>query len=78
MSLSRGDQQLLWEGFPIDPRLKKDGKQAYGEWVELEYWHQIPLDAEGTDLLKVYPWNPQTSPISLDDILIEVWKKAPQ
>lgn len=75
VSLARGEQQLFWEGFPIDSRLQKDGKQAYGEWSSLECWQQIPVDAQGTDVLKIYPWNPQGHPIYLDDIVVEVWKK---
>jgi len=74
-SLARGEQQLFWKGFSIDPRLLKDGKQAYGEWCPVEYWQQIPADAQGSDVLKIYPWNPQEAPIYLDDILVEVWKK---
>ena len=74
MSLERGQQQLFWEGLSVDPRIVKDGKQAYGEWVRLEAWQKIPDDAQASDLLKVYPWNNLPNPIYIDDILIEVWR----
>lgn len=75
LSLDRNGQQLIWDGFPIDSRLWKDGKQTYGEWHRLEFWKQVPENAQPTDILKIYPWNAQPNPIYIDDLLIEVWRK---
>ena len=74
MSLERGQQQLFWDGFPIEARIRKDGKQAYGNWVNLECWKQIPLDAKPGDFLQIYPWNTLSTPIYIDDLKVEVWK----
>lgn len=78
LSLNRDEQQLFWEGFPIDSRLWKDGTQTYGDWHRLEFWKQIPENAKPTDLLKIYPWNAQPNPIYIDDLLIEVWREKKQ
>ena len=75
ISLEREQQQLFWEGMPIGPRVVKDGKQAFNEWVRLEMWQKIPDDAQPTDFLKIYPWNAQQHPIYVDDLLVEVWQK---
>jgi hypothetical protein len=76
ISLERNQQQLLWEGFPVDPRIVNDGVQASGQWCDLEIWKQVPEDVQPTDLLKVYTWNTQTVPVYFDDLKIEVWRKV--
>ena len=78
MSLQRNQQQLFWDGFPIEARIRKDGKQAYGNWVNLEFWKQIPLDAKPGDFLQIYPWNSLSTPIYIDDLKVEVWKSGEQ
>ncbi|WMX15961.1 hypothetical protein [Aureispira sp. CCB-E] len=78
ISLERDGKQLFWEGLAIDPRLKKGDRQAYGKWVNLVMWKQIPEDAKETDVLKIYPWNNNLDPIYIDDLQIEVWKKEGQ
>jgi hypothetical protein len=74
ISLARDKQQLFWEGLPIDSRIRKGDKQAYGNWVNIEMWKQIPEEAKLTDFLKIYPWNKQVRPIYIDDLKVEVWK----
>jgi hypothetical protein len=75
ISLERNGEQLFWKGLEVDPRLRKGDKQAYEEWVNLEMWQEIPGDAQGSDLLKIYPWNNNWNPIYIDDLQIEVWRK---
>lgn len=75
ISLERNGAQLFWNGLEVDPRLKKGERQAYGKWVNLEMWQEIPSDAKGSDLLKIYPWNNNWDPIYIDDVQIEVWRK---
>lgn len=74
ISLERNGEQLFWEGLEIDPRLRKGEGQAYGKWVNLEMWQKIPAGAQGSDLLKIYPWNNNWDPIYVDDLQIEVWR----
>lgn len=75
VSLGHGNEQRFWRGLPIDARLCKDGKQTYGQWINLEMWQVIPKNAKPTDRLKIYPWNKQPFPIYIDDLRVEVWKK---
>ncbi len=75
ISLERNGEQLFWEGLEIDPRLRKEEGQVYGKWVNLEMWQKIPEDAQGSDVLKIYPWNNNWDPIYVDDVQIEVWRK---
>jgi hypothetical protein len=75
ISLERNGTQLFWEGLDVDPRLRKETGQVYGEWVNLEMWQKIPADARGSDLLKIYPWNNNWDPIYIDDLQIDVWRK---
>lgn len=65
---------VLWQGTPIEPSLHKDGKQVLNEWSNVVVWKQIPADAQPSDILSVYPWNPQTNPIYVDDVRVEVWR----
>ena len=74
ISLERNGTSLFWEGFEIDPRLKEGDGQAYAKWVNLEMWQKIPADTQGSDLLKIYPWNNNLDPIYIDDLQIEVWR----
>ncbi len=76
VSLLRDGKQLLWEGMHIDPKIQQNGKQVMGTWVKMAMWQQIPADAQPTDMLKIYPWNTQPTPIYIDDLLVEVWKKG--
>ena len=76
VSLQRNQQQLFWDGLPIEARIRKDGKQAYGNWVNLEFWKQIPLDSKPGDFLQIYPWNSLSTPIYIDDLKVEVWRSG--
>ena len=66
--------QYFYKSYSIDTRIVDHGNQLENEWKKLDFWFKIPSNISERDKIEIYTYNPNTTPVFIDDLLIDVWK----
>ncbi len=66
--------EYFYQTFSVDTRIWSEGEQLLDTWKKIDYWFKIPKQVNERDKIEIYTYNPNNTPVFIDDIKIDVWK----